>query len=786
VSGWSSGDIFADILGEDCLAFFTPTAPILADEPDNECSGLSCSVGLNWYPSTSGGYGPIEYKVQVDNNSGFGSPEYSSGWITVTNWTTDPIIRNINNTWWWRVKARDRNHPDEESYALQDAFRVVPVGNNTGDPTIPYPKVEPDSICTEPCPVTLEWYASTNPTGNGLEYQVYVDDDSDFSSLEFNSGWISDTSYEIIVRPYNNVFRYWKVRARSAGDINTATVFSGVDSFKVTQPPDSPPLAPLLTPEPDFNSSISTNVTLQWNPETDPDGHAVQYQVWVDDDPDFTDPIAYNSGWTSNLSFDITVAPCTEWFWKVKAKDVSDGAESPWSDVDFFVDISPSCTGFTPSVPVLIDEPNNNSTSVTLEWYPSTGNGNGPYDYRVYVDDDSGFTLPIAHDSLWISGSDYCDETKCSWTFTSTNNHKWYWKVRARDPNHSALSDWSNNDYFWVLSPGSAPPAPTLIDEPNFTGGGTDNEIILEWYPETDPDGHAVQYQVWVDDDKDFTDPIVHDSDWTSEGALCNATKCSWTITVASCTEWWWRVKARDAVDFLQSGWSTTDYFKDSTETCTFTIIDESFEETKGGGNDGYDESLWTETVTSPNILDPDVSLPGTPPPDAGYQCLKSVSANPGYKAFATLDYGTEMPNTTTSFYLYVGAESLSNGDNKTIGALRDSADNNIFIFRLNQNSDKLRFNLRIYNNTTTYDNFYDISAGTGVWYRIDVKYDNTTGVDTWEWRVNGTPQPCVGGCTLGGAHYNGIQRWNFGFMVTTQEITGTIYFDQVKVIMNE
>jgi hypothetical protein len=802
-SGWSSGDSFADILGEDCLAFFTPTAPILADEPDNECTGW-CYVTVNWSFSTSGGYGPIEYKVQVKTEgTSWTNSEYASGWFTARDWwtTTDTIGANANQTWWWRVQARDSNHPEAVSYALEDSFRVVPTGNTTRSPSIPYPKVEPDQECTAPCPVTLEWYASTNPSG-GVQYQVYVDDNSNFSSLEFNSGWISDTSYEIIVRPHNDVTLYWKVRARDAGDINDVTNFSGVDSFKVTQPPDSPPLAPILKTESDFNSDFVTDVKLEWYPETDPDGHSVDYYVELADNSDFISTSPYTKhtlGWTSESELcDVStcswtinnIETCKEWFWRVKARDAFDYAESlSWSDVDFFIDISGSCTSYyTPSVPVLINEPNNNSTTVKLEWYLSTGEGIGPFDYRVYVDDDSDFTLPIAHDSLWISGSDLCDETKCSWSFTSTNNHKWYWKVRARDPNHSNVtSEWSDYDFFWVLSPGSAPPAPTLNDEHNFDSGGTDTEIILEWIPETDPDGHNVDYYVVLYDDPSFQDPPVDESGWLSEtDANCDATKCSWPVTVGSCTQWFWMVKARDAFDLLESGLSDADYFRDSNSSCTYTIIDESFEKNFGIDGTRYDEP-WTETQSWGSTVNADFPVPVPAPSGSGSECLRSISGSWGYEAYSTRDFGVEEPETTTTFYIYVGTEALADNSPKDIVLLEDKDGLLVAFFRLYKGAaGNLKFRLRLYNNDTS-TNYTSSVISTTTWYKIKIKYDNIN--NEWGWWIEDELQDCGNGSELGilgGDHRSGIQKWHFGFRDIDQKQEGTVYFDLINVTVNE
>jgi len=207
-------------------------------------------------------------------------------------------------------------------------------------------------------------------------------------------------------------------------------------------------------------------------------------------------------------------------------------------------------------------------------------------------------------------------------------------------------------------------------------------------------------------------------------------------------------------------------------------IINESFEEEKSGENDGYDES-WTETIDG-GSLNPDYPIPETIPPGGipdgvGVECLQSISAGPDYQAYATLDYGSEQPKTFTRFYLYVEEEFLDNGDNKNIGALKNSTNNNVFIFRLNQNADQLRFNLILYNDGSFKYYFADISSNT--WYRIEVKYNNMN--DSWAWRLDGTTKDKG---RLKGDHRDGIQKWNFGFMTSSQGETGTFYYDLIAV----
>ncbi len=209
----------------------------------------------------------------------------------------------------------------------------------------------------------------------------------------------------------------------------------------------------------------------------------------------------------------------------------------------------------------------------------------------------------------------------------------------------------------------------------------------------------------------------------------------------------------------------------------TTRIINESFE-----GPD-YEET-WAETLNGGTLNSdfPISSLPGIPPPGADSQCLQSISTSSGYKAFATQNYGSEQPSTFTRFYLYVKAEDLNDGDTKPIGALRNSANDNVIIFGLNQNSGQLRFLFRLfYNNGNSYNNYF-ANISTGIWYRIEVKYNTTNpdAADAWEWRVDGASKNS-GKLTDLTAYYSGIQKWNFGFLGDQAE-TGTICFDLVAV----
>ncbi len=106
-----------------------------------------------------------------------------------------------------------------------------------------------------------------------------------------------------------------------------------------------------------------------------------------------------------------------------------------------------------PSIPALSSPASGTSTtdtSPTLAWLVSTDTLSGTKDYRVQVDNNSGFSSP--------EKNYYTDNLFYSPTLTE---NKWYWRVKARD-NALNWSDWSTAWNFIVDTtvPASVPTSP--------------------------------------------------------------------------------------------------------------------------------------------------------------------------------------------------------------------------------------------------------------------------------------------------------------------------------------
>jgi hypothetical protein len=80
-----------------------PTAPTLV-WPDDEDEIWDNTPNLNWN-AVSDASTPVLYRCWVDDDSGFPSPNYDSGWVSDDNYQLGTEL--AEDTWYWRVGARD-------------------------------------------------------------------------------------------------------------------------------------------------------------------------------------------------------------------------------------------------------------------------------------------------------------------------------------------------------------------------------------------------------------------------------------------------------------------------------------------------------------------------------------------------------------------------------------------------------------------------------------------------------------------------------------------------------
>ena len=185
------------------------------------------------------------------------------------------------------------------------------------------------------------------------------------------------------------------------------------------------------------------------------------------------------------------------------------------------------------------------STELTLQW----GAAENSQNYRVQVDDDIDFSSPLVDETLPPEPEP--NLAVSSLTVATT----YYWRVRAA--NAGGESDWSAPGSFTTVP---APPAiaPTLVSPAQ---GSRDQARVptLEWGT---PEG-ATTYAIQLDDDTDFTSPVIDQSDLTETSLQ--------TAELAFATTYYWRVRAANAGGV--SDWSAVGSFTTSAATDPTVIV---------------------------------------------------------------------------------------------------------------------------------------------------------------------------------------------------------------------
>ena len=197
-------------------------------------------------------------------------------------------------------------------------------------------------------------------------------------------------------------------------DINAQSQGNGVNNY--------PPTAPVII-SPQSGTVIDGDLNLQWAASIDQDfNNSIQYTVIVDDNPDFSSPVANVK--TVKLSKTVALQPGYAYYWKVIAFD---GKHSVSSDPG---------TGFTenevPPIPALISPADGvvlNSEPM-LVWTAVIDPDGTPVRYDLLIDNNPDFSSPEIN-SQGLVATSY--DTKGKLT-----EGKHYWKVRSKDTIGSA------------------------------------------------------------------------------------------------------------------------------------------------------------------------------------------------------------------------------------------------------------------------------------------------------------------------------------------------------------
>jgi len=356
------------------------------------CQASNAQAQLNHIRQSAEGYNPLSpaesYRIQVDDNSDFSSPEIDRSGITDNQFKPSSDLGE-NKTYYWRVRAH--NQWGDSSWSTVWHFTT---GGETGTPpdapSLIYPENGQTDVELRP---TFQWTATmssgwapfeqvssstsaTNATGanrlteaataayqasttqaqlhrirqsaegyNPLSpaesYRIQADDNSDFSSPEIDSSGITDNQY----RPSSDLDAqtryYWRVRAHNQwGDSD----WSAVWSFTTRPPSDEPPEIPQLIYPDDGDTDVPVRPTFLWTATRTIGGTlyghsstfgrispAEDYHIQVDNEPSFSTPRIIDAEYipTNEYTHDSDLDYGTDYYWRVRARN--DAGYSDWS-----------------------------------------------------------------------------------------------------------------------------------------------------------------------------------------------------------------------------------------------------------------------------------------------------------------------------------------------------------------------------------------------------------------------------------------------------------------------
>lgn len=360
-----------------------PDVPVLLT-PTNGSTVEDLTPTFDWNDAANA----ISYHLQIATKSNMTGLVFDSD---VASSTYTPASNMAADLYYWRVLST--NSTGSSAYTATWSANVIAPPPPPGAPTLIAPANGSGTTDTTP-------YFDWSDVSGTLNYEILVDNNSDFSSPLINQTGLTVSEYTAASALANGTY-YWKVRGTNASGAGT---YSSTWNFSIGAAPGVPVLA-LPT-----NGSLTTDLTptFDWNDVTD----ATSYTILVDNNSDFSSPVINQSPTVSTYTTGSNLALGT-YYWKVLATNTygSSAYSGSWS---FSI-------GAAPSAPALVS-PSNGSTTADYRPVFDWNDVSGSTSYNILVDNNSDFSSPEI------------DQNPASSTYTAPADMAigtYYWKVSA-------------------------------------------------------------------------------------------------------------------------------------------------------------------------------------------------------------------------------------------------------------------------------------------------------------------------------------------------------------------
>ena len=291
---------------------------------------------------------------------------------------------------------------------------------------------------------------------------------------------------------------------------------------------NSPTPPTLITPNDDETIITQLNeeeVYFEWNNATDPDNDIEGYRIWIDSDPNFSNPFNHFTEFTNTTTY---LQTNQQYFWRVTSRD-SYGNISDYSQIwSFSLEEQETTNNNIPPSPPTLITPNNDSTIITQEaneevffqWNNAIDPDNDVVSYRIWIDSDPSFSDPLNYSIVDTNTIAYLEP-----------NQQYYWRVTATDSNNN-LSNYSETWSFY-LENGLIPTAPTLLFPLNETECANE-ALTFQWNPSNDLNGSNISYTLFVSNSSDFSGNV---ETYVTQNTY-------YTLNLPASTSLYWKVEA--------------------------------------------------------------------------------------------------------------------------------------------------------------------------------------------------------------------------------------------------
>ena len=389
---------------------------------------------------------------------------------------------------------------------------------------------------------------SWNIDGDPIFYDYEIYCDSAYSQPVERAEQVpagqENTTWQTSAVLEENAWYYWRVRAT---DQTAYSLWRYGRFFVNTQ--NDPPEAPRISRPADATEADSLRPELEVTNSIDPDADAITYTFGIYPDQSMTTPVAEASG------IDRQDGPATRWqpetaltdgatyYWRVTAVD-EHGATAGTRSTSFVVNTLNQAPE-TPGIASPGKDAEINARTVELVLTNSADSDGTPLSYLFEVDRSSTFNSPNLIQSPEIPE----DLATTSWTFPDpAGNTRYYWRARASDG--MADSAWTYGSFF--VNTQNHPPALPVIKNPGRKAWVGVLAPELSMHPAVDEDADDIVYTFEIDQNPDFTDPVVRKE--TASPKFIPDTEFN------DNTRYFWRVLATDAHG-ASEGWSETASF---------------------------------------------------------------------------------------------------------------------------------------------------------------------------------------------------------------------------------